>query len=156
MTFIADCMLGRLAKWLRILGFDVQYFRRIGDDELLNVARREGRTLLTRDTGLYERAGQVVRLFIENEGWEEQVVQVLRAFDLGGGVSPHVRCLECNHLLKPLSRENARNLVTLFVFERAASFALCPECGRVYWKGTHFDRMGDKINGIMKRLSEKP
>ncbi len=150
MTFVADCMLGRLAKWLRVLGFDVLYFRRAGDDELLNIARKEGRALLTRDTGLFERARGGSRLFIESEDWEKQVVEVLRTFGLGGEAAPYSRCLECNRVLKPLSRESARNLVAPFVLEKAEAFALCPECGKVFWKGTHFDDMGEKIDRILK------
>ena len=152
MTFIADCMLGRLARWLRILGFDVLYFPRIGDDELLNIAKKESRALLTRDTGLYERCRGVSRLLIESEDWEKQVVQVLRTFGLGGEVDPHTRCLDCNRPLKSLSMENARNLVSPFVFERAESFALCPECGRVFWKGTHFKDMEAKVARILKAI----
>jgi uncharacterized protein len=150
MTFVADCMLGKLARWLRALGLDVAYFRRIGDDELLNIARKEGRTLLTRDTALYARARGVSRLFIESEKWDRQVVQLLRAFRLRDKLCPHTRCLECNVPLKSLSRAAARNLVAPFVLDHAQSFSLCPACGRVFWKGTHLDDMGAKIARILE------
>ena len=80
MKFIADCMLGKLAKWLKILGFDVLYFSKIKDEELLSHARKENRVLLSRDHALLDRARGLKKLFIEAETWEEQVRQVLDFF----------------------------------------------------------------------------
>jgi hypothetical protein len=152
MIFVADCMLGRLARWLRVLGFDVLYFPRIEDTALLGVARREGRALLTRDTGLVERTGGHPALLVASEKWEDQLVQVLEAFGLKDRVAPHTRCLDCNAPLKPLPKERVKNLVAPFVVERAEALALCPACGRVFWKGSHADDMDARIRKIMKRL----
>lgn len=152
MTFVADCMLGRLARWLRILGFDVLYFPRIEDGALLGVARREDRVLLTRDTGLFERTGGHTALLVASEKWEDQLVQVLETFGLKDRVAPHTRCLDCNAPLKSVPKERARNLAAPFVVERAEAFALCPACGRVFWKGSHADDMDERICNIMKRL----
>jgi len=152
MIFVADCMLGRLARWLRVLGFDVLYFPRIEDAVLLGVARREGRVLLTRDTGLLERTGGHPALLVASEKWEDQLVQVLDAFGLKDRLAPHTRCLDCNAPLKPLPKERAKNLVAPFVVERAEALALCPACGRVFWKGSHADDMDARIRKIMKRL----
>ncbi len=151
-TFVADCMLGRLARWLRVLGFDVAYFPRIEDTALLGIARREGRVLLTRDTGLFERKGGHPALLIESGRWEDQVVQVLDAFGLKDRVAPHTRCLDCNAPLKPVPKERARNLAAPFVVERAGSLALCRACGRVFWKGSHAADMEARIRRIMNRL----
>lgn len=152
MTFVADCMLGRLAKWLRILGFDVLYFSRAEDRELVDVARREGRVLLTRDTGLIERtAKRPNRLFVRSDGWEDQVAQVLDEYGLWDKIRPNTRCVECNLPLKPLSRERARNLVTPYVREHASSFAVCPGCDRVFWQGTHYGDMERKIAKLLDR-----
>jgi len=151
-TFVADCMLGRLAKWLKILGFDVLYFSKAEDRDLVAVARREGRVLLTRDTGLIERtAKRPNRVFIRSDDWEDQVVQVLDEFSLWDEVRPNTRCIACNLPLKPLSRERARNLVTPYVRERAASFAVCSGCDRVFWQGTHFGDMERKIERLLER-----
>jgi uncharacterized protein with PIN domain len=151
-TFVADCMLGRLAKWLRILGFDVLYFSRAEDRELVDVARREGRVLLTRDTGLIERtAKRPNRLFVRSDGWEDQVAQVLDEYGLWDKIRPNTRCVECNLPLKPLSRERARNLVTPYVREHASSFAVCPGCDRVFWQGTHYGDMERKIAKLLDR-----
>ncbi len=152
MTFVADCMLGKLAKWLRILGFDVAYFSKAEDRDLVALARREGRVLLTRDTGLIERtAKRPNRLFIRSDDWEDQIVQVLDELGLWGEVRPNTRCIACNLPLRPLSRERARNLVTPFVGEHAASFAICPGCERVFWQGTHYGDMERKIDRLRGR-----
>ncbi|MBE3111737.1 MAG: hypothetical protein IMZ46_14730, partial [Acidobacteria bacterium] len=96
-SFVADCMLGRLAKWLRILGFDVLYFSKAEDKDLVDIARREGRVLLTRDTGLIEKtAKRPNRLFVRSDDWEEQVAQILDEFGLWDEVRPNTRCIECN------------------------------------------------------------
>jgi uncharacterized protein with PIN domain len=152
MTFIADCMLGRLAKWLKILGFDVLYFSKAEDRELVAIARREGRVLLTRDTGLIEpTARRPNRLFVRSDDWKDQVVQVLEDFSLWDEVRPNTRCLECNLPLKPLDKERARNLVTPYVHEHASSFAICPGCDRVFWQGTHYGDMERKIEALLER-----
>ena len=151
MKFIVDCMLGKLAKWLKILGFDALFFSKIADEELLSIARKEDRVLLTKDTGLIQRASDVETLFLDSEDWPDQVRQVLAHFDLWQQVSPHSRCIDCNIELKSLSRKNAKNLVSPFVFEHADSFALCPGCGRVFWRGSHFEDMEAQIREILKK-----
>jgi uncharacterized protein with PIN domain len=144
-------MLGKLAKWLKILGFDVLFFSKIEDDELLTIAGNEGRILLTRDTGLIQRAKDVETLYLKSEEWPDQVQQVLGHFDLQEKVNPHTRCIDCNVVLKNLPKKNAKNLVSAFVFEQADSFALCPNCGRVFWRGTHFKDMEAKIQKMLKK-----
>jgi uncharacterized protein len=157
MTFVADCMLGRLAKWLRILGFDVLYFPKVEDPALVEIARREGRVLLTRDTGLIERtAKRENRLFVRSEDWEDQVVQVLNEYGLWDEVRPNSRCIACNLPLRTLSRERARNLVTPYVGERASAFAVCPGCDRVFWQGTHYGDMEKKIERLLSRRALPP
>jgi uncharacterized protein with PIN domain len=156
--FVADCMLGRLAKWLKILGFDVLFFPKAEDKDLVDISRRESRVLLTRDSGLIEKTKRREnRLFVASDRWEDQVVQVLDEYGLWDQVRPNTRCLECNRPLKPLSKEGARNLVTPFVLDHATSFAVCPQCSRVYWQGTHYGDMERKIEKILarKRTAQK-
>ncbi|MFC2165991.1 Mut7-C RNAse domain-containing protein [Acidobacteriota bacterium] len=151
MIFAVDCMLGKLAKWLKILGFDAIFFSRIEDEELMAIAQKEGRILLTRDTGIIERTRNVKKLFIDSEEWRVQVKQVLDHFDLWEDVKPNSRCIECNYPLKEISKERAKNLVTPFVYETANTFALCPSCERVFWRGTHLKDMEFKISELLKK-----
>ncbi|HZX10200.1 MAG TPA: Mut7-C RNAse domain-containing protein [Acidobacteriota bacterium] len=149
--FVVDCMLGKLAKWLRILGFDTLFFSKAEDDELIDIARRENRLLLTRDTGIVEKAKKIKVVFIQSENWKEQVKQVLDELDLRDKVKPYSRCIECNVLLKSISKKQAKNLVAPFVYERSDSFSLCPRCGRVFWPGTHHSDMNFKIEDILEK-----
>ena len=151
MKFVVDCMLGKLAKWLKILGFDALFFSKIEDDELIAIARNQSRILLTKDTGLIQRAKNVETLFLESEEWQEQIRQVMERFNLRERVDPHTRCIDCNVVLKNLPKKNAKNLVSAFVFEQADSFALCPNCGRIFWRGTHFRDMEVQIQDILKK-----
>ena len=145
-------MLGKLAKWLKILGFDVLFFSKAADKDLVDISRREDRVLLTRDTGLIERtAKRPNRLFVRSDDWEDQVVQVLDDIGLWDDVRPNTRCIECNLPLKALARERARNLVTPYVHEHASSFAICPGCNRVFWQGTHYGDMERKIERLLER-----
>ena len=149
MKFVVDCMLGKLGKWLRILGFDALYMNKAEDGDLLLLAGRENRILLTKDHELLRSAAGLPCLFIESDFWPEQLVQVLDAFKLRGKVRPHSRCLACNVGLRRIPKKSARNLVPPFVLARASSFAVCPACGRIFWPGTHFRDMDRTIDGIL-------
>ncbi len=155
MKFAVDCMLGKLARWLRILGFNSLYFRSIQDGALLQKAREEDRILLTRDRDLFQRAGPERSLFISSDEWRLQLEQVLEFFDLKDEVSVFSRCPECNHTLKILSRSRARNLAPLHVAETASGFSLCPGCSRVFWKGSHQKRMQGMIEQILGKEYNK-
>jgi uncharacterized protein with PIN domain len=154
MKFAVDCMLGKLAKWLKILGFDTLFFSRIEDDKLLRVAEQDERVLLTRDTGLYQRASHIQALFIESEDWRKQMDQVLDTFELRKKTRPYSRCIECNQTLKKISKDKAKNLVTPFIYETAEGFALCPLCSRIFWKGTHQQDMEFTIEELMDNKIE--
>lgn len=155
MKFVVDCMLGKLAKWLKVLGFDATFYNKIEDSVLIDKARKEGRILLTRDTGIIGKAQNIHTLFIESENWQDQVAQVLDEFNLWTKVKPYSRCVECNAPLKPIPKRKARNLVTSFVYKNAKKFAVCPQCGRVYWQGTHYKDMESKIDSLWKHSQEK-
>jgi len=153
MKFVVDCMLGKLAKWLKILGFDVLYFSKIEDEEILNIAKKQKRALLTRDNYLIKKAKGIPNLFIESENWPEQVIQVINSFNLREKIKPYSRCIECNYPLKKIKKERAKNLVAPFIYENENEFALCPKCGRIYWPGTHYRKMQGNIKNLLKGSS---
>lgn len=151
LKFIADTNVGRLARWLRLLGYDVAFIPNIDDGQLLRMAREQGRVVLTRDTQLMRRrlvtSGLLRALLIEGDDPKAQVRQVVRTFSLAtdDGFS---RCLECNEPLIPKLREEVQYLVPSFVYETQDNFMLCPACRRIYWKGTHWQRMVRELENI--------
>lgn len=150
--FIVDCMLGRLARWLRILGFDTWYFRKIADDRLLRLHATSGRVLLTRDTGLILRVETGERLFVESDDWKDQLRQVTRT--LGLRVADErilTRCILCNDPLRAVPREAVRGRVPDHVASVNTEFRTCPSCGKVYWSGTHPQRMRRVLEGLGAR-----
>jgi uncharacterized protein with PIN domain len=136
--FVADVMVGKLARWLRVLGFDVVYSNTLEDDAILKLSQSEDRIVLTRDTGLASRcrAGQCV--LIESVRHKQQVRQVLDAFGLKR-FNVLSRCIECNTPLDPTDKEAVFERIPPYVYLTQDRFAVCPSCGRVYWHGTHAD-----------------
>jgi uncharacterized protein with PIN domain len=136
---LADGMLGRLAKWLRLLGYDTAYENDAEDLHLARRARAERRVLLTRDRELAARRG-LRTLLVESETLEEQIRQVCDV--LGPPPDPALsRCSICNVSLRPASGEQVADRVPAHVLRTQESFRLCPTCGRVYWAGTHLEHM---------------
>lgn len=144
MRFIADAMVGRLAKWLRALGYDTLYHRDGGDEALLATAVAERRVLLTRDTRLPRAHLPAGSIFIRSDRVEDQIREVLQASGLRP-TAPGTRCLRCNTPLAPLPREAAAGRVPDFVLTHYAAFRTCPVCRRVYWPGTHRARMAEVL-----------
>lgn len=132
-------MLGRLAKWLRILGYDTLYVPSLDDGKLARIARAEGRVLLTRDTQLIKRRG-IESLFIYSDDFLEQLRQVVGDLNLNVDNS-FTRCPVCNQVLRGIDREDVRERVPPYVFKNQERFSLCPDCGKIYWRGTHWERM---------------
>lgn len=146
MRFLADSMLGTLAKWLRILGHDTAYNTRLDDNELVRLARAEERILLTRDTALLRRKG-LQCLYITSQVLQEQLAQVLHTFDLQAD-NPFSRCPLCNTLLEKVPKYEAWGQVPPFVFHTQERFSLCPACNRFYWRGTHWHKMCQEMENL--------
>ncbi len=143
--FIADSMLGKLAKWLRILGYDTLYFRDGEDTRLLATARRESRILLTRDTRLIRRRRLCPILFVHHDRVWDQLRQVARELGLTMGERFGSRCLRCNRSLALLARDQAAGQVPEYVFRHHEVFSRCEGCGRVYWAGSHLRHMEETV-----------
>ena len=142
MRFIADRTLGKLAKKLRVLGFDVVYWRGGNLEGALKAAAGDGRALLTRSRRVPENRSALPILVVEANDPAQQIQQVLSAFKLRPEASQFFsRCLMCNEALVPVSKEEAEGKVPDFIHRTYDSFHICPRCRRIYWPGTHFERM---------------
>lgn len=147
--FVVDTMLGRLARWLRILGFDTWYFREIDDQQLLKLHAETGRVLLTRDTHLVRCRGVGRHVLVASDHWEEQLREVLEALSLTvceEGVL--TRCIVCNRPLEKLAPEEAYGRVPDYVAGSISAFHGCGSCGKVYWAGTHRKRMAEVVSRL--------
>ncbi len=144
--FLADAMLGGLARWLRVLGLDAAFDPTLDDPELVERGLAEGRTILTRDARLVLRKRARNHLFIRSEVVDEQVLQVLGEL----GIEPRSqdlfsRCLRCNVPLEALDPEAAAREVPAYVARTQERFRRCPRCGRVFWRATHAERMRRRL-----------
>ena len=157
MKFIADSMLGRLARWLRLIGYDTLYYPDIKDSLLLRIAREEQRTLLTRDTRLVKVRDLKDFLLLKENDPFDQLKNVVLTFNLlSHDISERSiripdlnRCSLCNQVLEDVSKEHARMHVPEYVFQTLDSFKQCKKCGRFYWKGTHHDLLQKKLSEIL-------
>jgi uncharacterized protein with PIN domain len=139
--FVLDVHLGRLAAFLRMLGFDATYRSCFEDAELARISARESRALLTRDRGLLMRNEVVLGYWLRNTDSRLQVEEVVRRFDLAALVRPWTRCMACNALLRSVSKAAVIGRIPPRTAECREEFSECSGCTRVYWKGSHYDRM---------------
>lgn len=146
-TFLADAMLGGLARWLRILGLDTYYNPDLDDPEVVERAVAEDRLILTRDAKLIERREARDRhVFIDSEVVDEQVRQVLDDCE----IEPRwdrlfSRCVKCNEPLEPIATEEAHRVVPPFVARTRTEFRQCPDCERIFWRSSHVRRMRRRL-----------
>jgi uncharacterized protein len=145
--FAADRMLARIARWLRLCGADVSFDPNLGGSELLQAARREHRIVLTRDKRL-RTAGDV--FWIDSNLVREQLREVLRRFAIDANSGALTRCSQCNSELHDVNRETLRRRVPPFVYANHDRFSVCIGCGRIYWPGTHRDRILAEIDRISR------
>lgn len=150
LTFIADAMLGRLARWLRILGYDVVYEPFISDDDLIARAVQERRIILTMDRKLTERASAKNSLLIRSPYYKEQLKQVITSYNIDDTPGIFTRCLLCNTLLNQIDKEEVKDKVPPYVYSTQDTFDICPQCSRLYWSGTHRAKMLETLDEIMK------
>ncbi|MBI4689058.1 MAG: Mut7-C RNAse domain-containing protein [Nitrospirae bacterium] len=136
MRFITDAMLGRLARWLRLLGFDTLYYSDISDSDLLRIARRENRFILTRDTHFLRFKDLKDFLLINSNNTLDQLIEITRVlkmkkFDLA-------RCVKCNGMLDDVvEKADIEGSVPEYIYLKLSKFMRCRACGNIYWEGSH-------------------
>lgn len=146
--FAVDTMLGRLATWLRLLGQDATYGSHLSGRTLLRHARAEGRTILTRDHRLLREAGRQPILFVEGDRLRDQLLQVVHAFAIDPVGHIFTRCSRCNAPVSPTAKSDVEGRVPPYVFNTQERFVRCPVCQRIYWMGTHYDRVHAELRAM--------
>jgi uncharacterized protein len=143
--FIADENVGKLARLLRLVGYDTLFFNGENDARLVDLALDSGRIILTRDTRIPLRkpiaGGQIRAVLLRDDNPEKQLGQVISELNLSGELRPFSLCLECSQPLHPLTREEVQNRVPPYVWQTQKDYVECPLCRRIYWKGTHWEAM---------------
>ena len=152
--FIADAHLGRLAAYLRMLGFDTLYRNDYRDEELSRIAASERRILLTRDRGLLKRGAVTHGCLVRESEPRRQLAEIVRRFDLAGAAAPFTRCLRCNTLLEAVEKHAVLDRVPPRSREHCGEFRRCPGCARVFWSGSHYRRMTGFIERVLASLGE--
>lgn len=149
--FILDVHLGKLARWLRIAGFDTLYRNDYHDDEIIQTALKECRIILTRDLGILKNGKVTHGYFIRETRPESQFSEVIRRFQLASSLAPFSRCVVCNTPLTKVSKKEVSHLLQPLTRKFYDEFRKCPSCGKIYWKGSHYNRMHQRMMKILER-----
>lgn len=152
LRFVLDGHLGRLAAKLRMLGFDTLWRANPADDELARISAEQARVLLTRDVGLLKRGNVTWGAFVRATSPTEQIVEIGRRYGLQHAAAPFTRCLGCNGALVAVAKADVEAELPPRVRERHDEFRRCAQCGRLYWRGTHYQRMEQAIAALLRQL----
>lgn len=146
--FLTDGMLGKLTRFMRILGFDTLYLKDASDDELLNIAQKDNRILITRDQELYQRAIKMglSSILITEVDIEKQLSQIMLKLNINLDLDIlETRCPICNTKLEQIPKNEIKNLVPKKVFNMHEDFWICPKCNKVYWMGSHWKSINQTL-----------
>ena len=150
--FIADNNVGKLARWLRLIGYDTILFEQKDDAQMIKVALSEDRVILTKDAQFTKRRlvanGTLKTIHIEQDDPRLQVQEIVKTLRLDYHFKPFSLCLECNRALMARSKDEVRDLVPARVFETQIQYTECPACHRIYWPGTHWEAMGKELQDL--------
>jgi uncharacterized protein with PIN domain len=147
--FVLDIHLGRLATYLRLLGFDSLYRNDFTDDQLVDRSVSEKRVLLTQDRGLLKRGPVTHGYCVRASDPRQQLQEVVHRFDLRHSAAPFSRCLRCNALLEPVEKQAVAGGLPAYVRDHFAAFHQCPGCGRIYWPGSHYHSMKRIVKTVL-------
>lgn len=147
-AFIVDVNVGKLAKYLRMAGFDTLYDYRWDDKKIVDVLEHENRIVLSRDLGLLKRKLVVFGRYVRTENPVEQLVEIISLLNLTQQIEPFSRCLECNTVLEHVDKNTILHRLEPLTIKYYTSFCMCPSCDKIYWQGSHRDKM-EKLLAII-------
>ncbi|MFC2134202.1 Mut7-C RNAse domain-containing protein [Bacteroidota bacterium] len=149
LKFVLDVHLGKLAKYMRMLGLDTAYENNYRDEEIVKISLDEKRAILTKDLGILKRKEVTHGYWIRNINVEKQVAEVIDRFDLRNELNQLTRCLKCNGMLEEIEKEKIVDKIPPKVKKYQDEYFICRDCGKVYWPGSHYERMTEFIGGIL-------
>jgi uncharacterized protein with PIN domain len=148
LSFLADGMLGKLSRWLRMLGCDVKYQNDLNDDELIKIAVKENRILLTRDVQLFSRAkkNNVQAYLVRSRTETEKLAEVTQQFYIKLEIdAANSRCPKCNAGLEPIPKDEVNGKIPQATSRLHTDFWKCADCGQIYWHGSHWQKINRKL-----------
>lgn len=157
MKFVVDGMLGKLTRWLRMLGHDVKYSNKLNDAELIMIAKKEKRVLLTRDLELYQQATAkgLDTFYLEGKTEAERLANLARRFKTKLEIDMKTsRCPKCNTRVKPVPKEAIADKVEKKTFSNYDEFWECPKCGQIYWQGAHWARIRKTLDTAKESMGK--
>jgi len=157
LKFIADGMLGKLTRWLRMLGYDVKYSNNLDDAQLIMIAKKERRILLTRDLELYQQATAkgVNAFYLDGKTEAEKLASLAQRFNIKLDMDMATsRCPKCNTRVKQISKEKVANKVEESTFSYYNEFWECPKCGQIYWQGAHWTKIRKTLEKAKENLEK--
>ncbi|MEM0057665.1 MAG: Mut7-C RNAse domain-containing protein [Candidatus Bathyarchaeia archaeon] len=157
MKFIADGMLGKLTRWLRMLGHNVKYSNKLDDAQLIAIAKKERRILLTRDLELYQQAAAkgIQAFYVNGQTEAENLAKIAQKFGISLDVDmKRSRCPKCNAQVKPIPKEKVAGRVEETTYAHYNEFWECPKCGQIYWQGAHWTRIRKTLE-TAKEISKR-
>jgi hypothetical protein len=149
--FVLDVHLGKLAHYLRLIGFDTLYRNDYSDECIVRLAVDQRRIILTRDRGILKHSAVTHGYWMRNTDPHEQLKEVVRAFDLTPRIRPFSRCMECNGILHSVKKDTIREKIPAGVARDFQVFSQCPDCSRVYWRGSHYDRLTSMLQELLPK-----
>ncbi|MCX8057647.1 MAG: Mut7-C ubiquitin/RNAse domain-containing protein [Ignavibacteria bacterium] len=150
--FVADVHLGKLVREMRKLGLDVYYNSNFDDERIVDISNSENRIIITRDLGLLKRKNVKFGIYLKSNHTKEQLKEIFSKYDLAKLINPLTLCLECGTRLKRISKEKAILKLKNHQFEKSMKFYFCTKCEKIYWQGSHYQRMLKSIEKEIPRL----
>ncbi|MEW5843050.1 MAG: Mut7-C RNAse domain-containing protein [Bacteroidota bacterium] len=148
--FVLDVHLGTLARYMRMVGFDTKYENTFSDEEIIQLSLKEKRTILTRDLGIFKN-GKVTRgYFVRNTNPKKQIEEIIRRFDMKNKIKEFTRCIDCNSLLQKIDKKKIIDRLPPKVKSIYSQYYICKECDKVYWQGSHYEKMKLLVDELKK------